>query len=561
MKKIFAIMLMLIFASFAEDYVVINSQDGRDVLSGIYYANVKDLPVKFMPSSGYAADVFAVKTGVKHDILLIQSSDMPLSGFIETELRARNHTLEVYSSSDGEITNRYLAERADVDKFIVVDSAYSDSALSVLPYAAKKGAYVLLADKYNIEEISEIVTGAEEIIVYGLVDQEVEDALEPYNPEIIGKGEDKYEDNVELVGRTMSEFGDRQIIVADGTFVEEGMADGTSPILFSGRLIPTVTFDFLKDEAKNDRLGTVLLIGDELVMPIYDARERIEIALEKEGTNESFGITVKFGQVVPSASSSVIELDKFYLPSYQPEINISELVYNKISKTIMIAIENTGEGASYYTMDIHVYADGSEFSVFGSNETKLIERGDSAGAEYALDLSSVEEGNITATAIVKYGASKYSLDSYASKTGPIEEIEYIDESNVTAESASYNREEQVVKVTLKNNGEVTAYEKTELVLVLEGEELTVKGAGTKEIDPKSLLVEEFPIELTEEDLQANQNITAQVTYGARSGFLVKEGIFLLPLSFGSEFPWWMLLVLLAVIIAAYFLKRKMERKA
>ena len=57
------IMLMLLLVAHAVDMVAINSMDGRDVLSGIFYANVKGLPVVFMPSQGGNADVFSAKVG------------------------------------------------------------------------------------------------------------------------------------------------------------------------------------------------------------------------------------------------------------------------------------------------------------------------------------------------------------------------------------------------------------------------------------------------------------------------------------------------------------------
>jgi hypothetical protein len=191
------ILLALLVAAHAEDMVSINSMDGRDVLSGIFYANVKGLPVNFMPSQGGNADIFSAKAGSGHDILLIQSSSNPVSGFVESDLKAKNNSVEVYASGDGGATNLALAKRSGATRFIVVDSAYSDSALSVLPYAKLTKSYVLLANKDNAAQVRDLVAG-KPVTIFGLVDKAVSDALSPYNPQIIGKGEDKYEDNVEI---------------------------------------------------------------------------------------------------------------------------------------------------------------------------------------------------------------------------------------------------------------------------------------------------------------------------------------------------------------------------
>jgi hypothetical protein len=142
-------MVALISFSFAEDMVAINSMDGRDVLSGIFYANAMGIPVRFMPVPGGNSDVFAAKVGGNHDILLIEGS-LPVSNFVENALRNGNNTVTVYASGNGAATNLDLAVKSGAQSFIIVDSAYSDSALSVLAYAARTKAYVLLADKDNI---------------------------------------------------------------------------------------------------------------------------------------------------------------------------------------------------------------------------------------------------------------------------------------------------------------------------------------------------------------------------------------------------------------------------
>ncbi|MEW6036071.1 MAG: hypothetical protein AB1529_05640, partial [Candidatus Micrarchaeota archaeon] len=307
------LILTLLGVSFAEDYVAINSNDGRDVLSGIFYANVKGLPVKFMPVPGADPDVFSAKIGSGHDVLLIQGS-VPASTFVESSLRDRNNTIEIYASSDGGATNLELAKRSGASGFIIADSAYSDSALSVIAYAAKTKSYVILADKNNIAEVKEIVRGRQ-VTLYGLLDAEVRDQLAEFSPQVIGKGEDKFEDNAEIAGKAMAEFGIDRIVIVDGSFVEEGMASADQPVVLSGRIVPETTYEFLKRSVRQGKLAQVMLIGNELVIPIYDMRERMEEEFASEGLNKSFGIVVKFAQIVPAAGSGVLTLDTFHLPA------------------------------------------------------------------------------------------------------------------------------------------------------------------------------------------------------------------------------------------------------
>ena len=303
MKKFALIVLMLLVSSaFAENFVAINSVDGRDVLSGVYYANVKNIPVKFMPMPNGNADVFAAKVGSNHDVLLIKGI-VPVSTFVESALKAKNNTVEVFVSEDGGATNLELARLSGATSFIVVDSAYSDGALSVLPYAALSDSYVILANANNADDVADIVKNANKLMIYGYVDSEVMDKLDGFNPQIVGKGEDKFEDNLLIVEKTMDEFSKNTAIIVDGSSLEESTAQGEQPIILSGTLVPDVTYNYIKNKLKNDELASVMLIGNGLMVPIYDMREKMEQELLTEGVNKTFGIVVKFAQVIPSAES------------------------------------------------------------------------------------------------------------------------------------------------------------------------------------------------------------------------------------------------------------------
>lgn len=173
MRKLAIALLVLLVVAHAENYVVVNSYDGRDVISGISYANVRGYTVKFMPSEGGDPAVLAAKVGIGHDILLIQSEEIPVSVHLKTYLEQMNNTVTVYTSVDGGETNLDLALRSGTNKFIVVESAFSDSALSAIPYAKLKGAYVILANEENMEEVTNTVKNADEIMIYGYVDSAV----------------------------------------------------------------------------------------------------------------------------------------------------------------------------------------------------------------------------------------------------------------------------------------------------------------------------------------------------------------------------------------------------
>ncbi len=560
-------LLLLAMSAFAEDYVAVNSIDGRDVLSGIFYANVKGIPVKFMPSAGIDPDLFAGKVGIDKSVLLIQSTNQPISTFVQNALKSKNDTVEMYMSADGGGTNLDLAKRSGANSFILVDSAYSDGAISVLSYAALSKSYVILTSKDNANEVKQIVQG-KHVVIYGYVDKEVKDAVSSTNPEIIGTGDDKFQDNILIVNKTMRDYGVNTFIATDGAFLEDSMTVGNQALLLIGQLIPPVTYDFVKSEVKAGNLKSVMLIGNQMVVPVYDMRERMRNEFKTEGASGDFGIVVKFAQVIPATGSGVLNLDLFYLPAYLPSMAIDDVAYNNADKKIMVSVNNTGDGLAYYTMEVRVKSDGQDVKIFPASGTPVaIQRGETGGSEFDFDMSNISEGNITAAVVVKYGATKSSLESFTTKEGPLATIQYVDKSDVSIQSAKYDKDKKQMQVTVRNNGGDKAYAFAKLNLVLSGQATTITGAGTRELAPSSMYVEEFPLDLSEQDLAANKNVTVSIDYGARPGFLKKTATKSVSIESDSGLPVMLIIgaIIVVVIVVAiagallFFVMRKKKK--
>lgn len=521
MQKFVLLIVMLFATSFAEDFVAVNSYDGRDVLSAISYANVLDLPIKYLPPNG-DLELFSAKVGSNKNILLIQGAN-PISGLVETDLKSKNNSIEIYTSKDARLTNLELAKRSGAKSFIVVDSAYADSAISVMPYADLTNSYVILASNDNAEFIPDAIKGATKVIIYGLVDESVQNALAPFNPETIGKGEDKFEDNLLIVEKTLNEFKGTRVVFVDGSLIEESMITAKSPIVLIGKLIPDQTYNFIKTNTKNDRIKSSLLVNQQDVAAVYDMKKQIESELQKEGLNKTFSVVVKFAQVIPSESSSVLVLDVFFLPTYTPNLEIGDVFYD--GKNILVSLDNIGEGPAFYNYEVKVLVDGIDLQTFSSSDTKLIERGEQIPLSFAFNKDSVSSGNISYFVTVKLGSSKKSLEKFITKEGPLATIQYDDLSSVLVQSARYNKEDGTLDVTIKNNGTVDAFAYSKVKIILEGNPSTISGSDTKTIQVGSLIVEKFPLELSEDDIKSNENITVEIDYGSRVGFLIKKTAF------------------------------------
>lgn len=562
MKSAISVLFVLVLLAanvYAEDMVAINSVDGKDVLSGIFYANVKGLPVKFMPSQAADASVFAVKVGSGHSVLLIQS-DRPVSPAVESALKGKN-TVETYQSQNGSATNLALAKRSGASRFIIVDSAYTDNALSVLPYAALTGSYVIFADKYNIAQVKDAVSG-KNVTIFGLVDANVSAALAPLKPQTIGKGEDKFEDNAIVSRLVMQQFNISNVIVADGTFIEETMATDKKPIILAGKLIPQPTYDLIKSKVGEGKLSQVKLIGTDLVVPVENMRTTMENEFKKAGSNKSFSVIIYFAQVVPASGTNVMVLDTFKLPAYTPELHVTAISYNNQTKKLLVTLGNTGTGALFYTPEVKIRVNGRDNVTFTNGAGRLLERGERVNLEYPYDASAVSQGNITAVAAVKYGPSKISLDSQTTGEKLLASVEYADTSNVSVEYAKYDPAARILRVTIRNNGASPAYLSAKLGFMAGGVPVNMSGGGVRQMPAGELAVEEFPLELTEADVAGNANINVFISYGGRPQFLTKQAQYVVPLEreAGSVLSLLLgIIVLFIIIVAVYLYMRKMPR--
>ena len=551
------VLLVLAVNVYAEDIVAINSIDGKDVLSGIFYANVKGEPVKFMPSQAADASVFAVKVGSGHSVLLIQS-DRPVSAAVEGALKAKN-TIELYPSLNANTTNINLAKRSAASSFIIVDSAYTDNAISILPYAALTKSYVIFADKYNIDQVKAVVSG-KNVTIFGLVDANVSAALAPLKPRIIGKGEDKFEDNAIISGIIMQQFNISNVIVADGSFIEETMATDKKPIILAGKLIPQPTYDFVKSQVNGGKLSQVKLIGTDLVIPVEDMRTRMEAEFKKAGSNKSFSVIIYYAQVVPASGNSVMVLDTFKLPAYAPELHVTAISYSNQTKKLLVTLGNTGTGALFYSPEVKIQVNGRDNATFTNGAGRLLERGEKVNLEYSYDASGVAQGNVTAVVNVKYGPSKISLDSQTTGQKLLAAVEYADRSNVSVQYAKYDPAAKLMRVTIRNNGAAAAYASVKLGFLVDGGPVNMSGGGVRQMAPGELAVEEFPLELSDDELAKNANINVFISYGGRSQFLTRQAQYVVPLEkeAGSVLSLLLgIIVLFIIIVAVYLYMRKM----
>jgi hypothetical protein len=562
-KLLLLLAIIAFSAVFAENYVVINSKSGLDVLSGIYYANSIGESAKFMPYNGNV-QLTAAKVGSGKDILLIQSANTPVTTFLQGEIEKVN-TVTVYATTDdGLKTNLDLAERSGVNKFIIIDPSFGQNAISVLSYAKRTGSYVIFAYSGNIDDVVSFLDGKAnpQITVFGYVDSATKEKLAKYTPSTIGKGEDKYEDNVAIVSKEIAEYDVTQAIMADGTYIEEGMVDGVFPVVLVSPIVSDYTYNFVLENARSKTLNYYTLVGSNLVNPTYDLKKKVQAQLLSEGKNLTIGVVVKFGQSVPG-NQGVYPLDMFPVPFYSIGLSIDSLKYNKASGKVELTITSTAEGPEYYQSEIHVKQDGADLKVLGDSGPSVLERGETRGLQYDYTLPSLEQGNITADVVVRFGETAKSLTSFTAKTANLVTYTFTDTSNLDVTGASYNTGN--LRINIKNVGDQDALVQTAVDLVVGGSKTTVKSDAIEKVTTGSITVVTIPIELSAADIEANKDVTVKLTYGARSGFMEKTKEATVPLQVPKvEGPKGIdplmialiILLVILIIVVVYFATRK-----
>jgi len=179
---LFLLLVSFVSAQQEPNHIISNSEDWQDVYSTMLYGSLSGRTTHFLVSNRHAP---LLLNGIPADahVWSISSEDVPFVIGYKNIIESRGMTAEEFVYSN---VNLELASQLDVSNFVVVDDSYGYNAISVAPYAVATNSYVLFADANTIDAVEDYLSSidaVDNIIIYGHVDREVKNALEPYNPE------------------------------------------------------------------------------------------------------------------------------------------------------------------------------------------------------------------------------------------------------------------------------------------------------------------------------------------------------------------------------------------
>ncbi|MBW2988248.1 hypothetical protein DRJ48_03125, partial [Candidatus Woesearchaeota archaeon] len=516
-KPLLRVLVLVILLSFSAglvsaqpNYVISNSQDWRDVYSTQLYANLIGSKPYFLVSMRHSTLLLnQLAKGPNVSALVVSSSRLPYvinyASMLST-VGIPAEELNVYSA------NLELASRLNVTNFIVLDDNYGYNAISVAPYAVVKRAYVLFADRNNIDEVVRFLSTrdrVDELIIYGIVDREVVDSLQGFNPVIINKG-DRFSDNVEIVKRYQAIKHAKQAVLTNGEFIEREIMSGEEPVIFIGRNnVPDVVRDYIKDS----EIEIGVLIGNDLVGTATFVRRTLGIS-----------VFVKFAQSArnPRGPISRVEaLDMFNVPKVKVDIDIAGIAYNTATGLIEVTYQNLEDIATFLKGTITLTSEQGERQVVGDTEPIFLDPSGIKTLTYEVDRFAGE--NLSARAFVIYGEAPNSLEFVIDKKMGVSKISVLDKARVNVTGVWYDWGKRGFLVEVENIGDVDCFvdiELRELKIGYNIVNLGLEQPARLKVGEKKRLRISTDEEILPEDIDKNKIVKLRVYYGERENALV-----------------------------------------
>ncbi|MCW8965654.1 MAG: hypothetical protein OQK82_03070 [Candidatus Pacearchaeota archaeon] len=542
MKKEFLTLTLITFLFLnlnlisANTHLIINSENWKDVYSGIHYANLKGYDNDFLTSTGHATTIL---NGIdrKKNIEIISSQDTPhvisYTGIIENSGYNNVNEIKVDES-----TTELIQNLPNIKNFIVVDDSYGYNAIATTPYAIATNSWVFLANKINIQKIDDILQdrNINNLLIYGYVDSEIIDTLEKYNPKIINN-QDKFEDNIEITKNFLDLKSTTQVLLTNGDFIEKELMMGNYPVLFTGKEnVP----DQIKEYLQNSEIEIGVLIGNELIGAATNIRRSTGISVMAKFAR---GARTQTGGAV----AAVEGLDLFPIPSPSMSLDIYSAEYNTATSELEIIYKSDSNVPIYLKGTITVNANGETIKV-GDAEPVFASPGNYKTVTYSLDLQTTDTIEVDIYTI--YGETKTSLDRVLEKTLTAEIVTVIDSCQIEIKQVKYNKQDNSFKVEIENTGDVNCWVNTELQNVkLSNAKETIGSETPIKINSGKKGTLKISKELTDSDIENNPSVEVIAYYGENQIGLVNilKGNFTLKIESLTPITYAMILLLLIIL--------------
>lgn len=535
--------LFLMSGALAETHVISNSENWKDVYSSMLFASLNKEQGDFLVSAQHGP-ILLSGIPTNNDILILSSKDKPFVFNYQNMVSARGYD-NVEEREYGDF-NLELADELGIKNFIIVDDSYGYSAIAVTPYAVLSNSWVFFANRVNIAEVAAALkrNGAENVLIYGYVDREVNNELSVYNPKIINSG-DRFNDNIEIVKEFEKIKEDKQVLLSNGEFIERELMSGMHPILFTGRTnVPDSIADYLK---KSD-VSVGVLVGNELINAATNIRRTTGVS-----------VMVKFAQGAraQTAGVSAVEgLDLFYLPTPSLDLEIYSIKYNRAASQVEVTYHSKSNVPIYIKGSLTFLSDEGNQKV-GDLDSIFIAPNNYKTLIYPdMVLSGT---NLKAEVYTLFGEVASSLDRELSGSYNMSVINVLDDCEIEVNYVKYNKQKEVFVVGVDNLADVGCFVDIELTDVKINRIVkTIGSEGSSFVKAGKKGKIEIAQRMDKEDLEDNAYVNLVAYYGEREESLVGtfRGKFKLNIDMFSGINYLIALVIIAILILIFILWKK-----
>ncbi len=530
--------------------IITNSELWTDVYSVMQYGALKGITTNFLVSDRHATVILG-QINQNEKLWAISSTSLPhIVGYQEL-LNAKGYTAQEFKFDNVNLEmGRLLPE---ISKFIILDDSYGYNAIAVAPYAAITQSYVLFVDGDTIEDVSDFLSerDVESLIIFGQVDREVRDALSPFNPEIINQQGDRFLNNIEIVKKYMEVKPAKQVILTNGEFIEQEIMAGSQPVVFIGtNNVPQAIRDYIT--MSDVEVG--VLIGNELVGTATSIRRDLGIS-----------VFVKFAQGArqPEGRISQVEaLDMFYLPTYDLNLEVDNIKYNRATNQLEVTLRNTEDQAVYLIGTYGLTDSLGTKATVGDIGPNFIDGNQLKTFVY--DVQELAEGKITVEVFIIYGEAPGSLEKEIRMVLEIGSVEVIDNCKIQINEIALNMRSKQFLVEVENIGNADCFTTIELIdLIVAGEKGTYASEAPVQVgvgNKKTIKVKVSDFE--EEDAEDNEQIKVRAYYGERENTLIKvlEGRFELLIKSGDYLFYGLIIIIILLLLLLFWKRRKKKEE-
>jgi hypothetical protein len=225
--------------------------------------------------------------------------------------------------------------------------------------------------------------------------------------------------------------------------------------------------------------------------------------------------------------------------------------YNPSDKKLEVVYRNRGVRASF-SGTIGILADGQTIATVGDKDVQKLERNETLGFRYDVDLSEYigQNKNLTADILTIYGESPEIMDRAIAVQVPIRIGGGAgDNCELQLGRVTFDERTQRISVNLENPSDADCYASINLIdMVIDDQKVLVNYPGQALIPAGSSETFKIKQRMTPVDIADNPNVHVKVLYGAQDGLLFKVLDETVPFTIAGEYTLLIIIGIIAVLL-------------